>query len=119
MYGQLEDRSPRRFLGVLVAGFSVLFAIFAGFSVVAYMTFGPGVHGNVLVDLPHNIWGNLARFAASLSVLGVFPLIMMPMMAPIEAWSRAQRQHRGSTMMLAKLSLIGAIMVAAYHIHDL
>jgi len=122
MYGSLEGRSPRKFLGVLITGFSCLFAIFAGFSVVAYLTFGPAVHGNVLVDLPHSVWGNLARFAASLSVLGVFPLILMPMMAPIQAWSLLQQggaQRRAMLENLARFGIIGAVMVAAYYVHDL
>ncbi|CAK0866415.1 unnamed protein product [Prorocentrum cordatum] len=122
MYGSLEGRSPRAFLGVLVTGFSCLFAIFTAFSVVAYLTFGPEVHGNVLVDLPHNFWGNLARLAASLSVLGVFPLILMPMMAPIQAWPRLRERGarcRDAVTNLVKFGLIGAVTVAAYYIHDL
>jgi len=126
MYGQLEGRSPRKFQGVLVTSFSVLFAIFAGFSAIAYMTFGPGVHGNVLVDLPHNLFGNLARFAASASVLGVFPLILMPMIAPIQNYSGFQKEdQQGSGLSrdfvttLSRLMVIAAVMVATFYIHDL
>jgi amino acid permease len=122
MYGQLEQRSPRKFLGVLITGFSCLFAIFSGFSVIAYLTFGPSVHGNVLVDLPHNVWGNLARFAASVSVLGVFPLIAMTMMAPVQAWARIHmpdRHSRDGVSTLATLTIISAVMVASYYIRDL
>merc|ERR1719487_2619331 len=39
MYGQLEDRSPRKFQGIVMTAFSALFAIFAGFSAIAYLTF--------------------------------------------------------------------------------
>jgi amino acid permease len=124
MYEKLEDRSPRKFQCIVITAFSGLFGIFAGFSTIAYLTFGPGVHGNVLLDLPHNHWGNLARVASSVSVMGVFPLVLMPMIAPIQnyrgfsagAVGMNMRQLATST---ARVLIITLVMTAAYLIHDL
>eukprot|EP00746_Dinoflagellata_sp_MGD_P009679 gnl/MRDRNA2_/MRDRNA2_119754_c0_seq1.p1 gnl/MRDRNA2_/MRDRNA2_119754_c0~~gnl/MRDRNA2_/MRDRNA2_119754_c0_seq1.p1 ORF type:complete len:443 (-),score=68.62 gnl/MRDRNA2_/MRDRNA2_119754_c0_seq1:251-1579(-) len=124
MYEKLEDRSPRKFQGIVITSFSGLFGIFAGFASIAYMTFGPGVHGNVLLDLPHNHWGNLARIASSLSVMGVFPLVLMPMIAPIKNYRGFTAGAVGNNMRqlaisIARVAIITMVMGAAYCIHDL
>jgi len=124
MYGQLEDRSPRKFQGIVITAFSGLFGIFAGFSAIAYLTFGAGVHGNVLLDLPHDHWGNLARVASSLSVMGVFPLVLLPMIAPIQNYRGFSAGAVGTNMRqlatsVAKVVIITLVMATAYVIHDL
>jgi len=55
MYKELEDRSPEKFSKIIKTAFSWIFLIFASFSMVAYLVFGPKVHSNVLVDLPHDM----------------------------------------------------------------
>jgi amino acid permease len=122
MYQQLEDRSPQKFRGIVMTAFSGLFAIFGGFSAIAYLTFGPEVHGNVLLDLPHNRWGNLARIASSLSVMGVFPLVLMPMIAPIKnyrGFTGGASNMRELAATIAKVIIITMVTLAAYMIHDL
>lgn len=92
MYKQLEDRSPQKFTGIVTVAFSCLFFIFAGFAVMAYLVFGPSVHGNILLDLPHSSWGNAARLLAALSVIAVYPIMVMAMIAPVEnyPWRTAE-----------------------------
>lgn len=124
MYQQLENRTPQKFQSIVVTAFSMLFAIFGGFSAIAYLTFGPDVHGNVLIDLPHTPWGNLARIASSLSVMGVFPLVLMPMVAPIKNYngftsSAAGNNLRSLAAMVAKVLIITLVMIAAYIVRDL
>lgn len=121
MYQQLEDRSPHKFKGIVINAFSALFAIFGGFSAIAYLTFGPEVRGNVLLNLPHDRWGNLARIASSVSVMGVFPLVLMPMIAPIKNYPgfNSSANLRESATTVARLLIIAMVMAAAYMIRDL
>jgi amino acid permease len=121
MYGELEDRSPRKFQGVLTNAFGALFLIFAGFSVLAYLTFGPDVHGNVLIDLPNTILGNVARAAASASVLGCWPLLLMPMLAPVQnaEMFKSEGSQKQTAITVTTVVLIGAVMVVAFFVRDL
>lgn len=128
MYKELEDRSPEKFASVVKVAFSWIFLIFASFSVCAYLVFGPSVHGNVLVDLPNDAKGNMARLAAALSMFAVFPIMLVPITAPIEAYLEGQKEQMGlvtgrSTnefaMATAKLTIVILVMLAAYFVRDL
>merc|ERR1719229_930528 len=83
MYETLERRSYSRFRRVLQASFAFLFVLFAGFQSLAVVAFGPGVQSNVLDALPHNLAGNLSRAGMFVVILGVYPLTLIPMVAPI------------------------------------
>ena len=80
---------------------------------------------NVLVDLPHNLFGNVGRLAASASVLGLFPLFLMPIIAPIQNYSGFQTEDqrgsglRGFVTTLSRFIVIAAVVVGAFFIHDL
>merc|ERR1712048_1000220 len=52
MYEELQDRTPRKFLGVLAVAFGSLVVVFAGFACIGYLVFGPKVEGDVLKSLP-------------------------------------------------------------------
>ena len=84
MYEHLEDRSPQRFRWALGASFSILFVLYAAFATVAYLRFGPTVPANVLKDLGDAGWGDAARVGMSIVVLCVYPLMVKPMVAPVE-----------------------------------
>lgn len=82
IYGDMKDRSPSRFRPLLLISFSILFFICIFYSFFGYLAFGETVRSNVLLSLPSNGLGNLARAAAAASVLGVYPMVLRPMVAP-------------------------------------
>merc|ERR1711988_1884263 len=84
MYQELENRSPKKFDRIVAVGFSVLFIIFCGFSTLGYLYVGPGVHSNILQDLPNNIWANAAQLGTIIVVACVYPIMVYPMIAPLE-----------------------------------
>lgn len=117
MYQQLENRTPQKFLGIVSTAFCALFAIFSGFSVVAYLTFGPMVHGNLLLDLPHSVWGNMGRAAASISVLAVFPIMVMPMIAPVKKLERQGGMQ--FACLVATVGIVIMVSITAFFVRDL
>lgn len=119
MYQQLEDRSPKKFTGIVTIAFSCLFFIFAGFAVMAYLVFGPGVHGNILLDLPHTPWGNAARLGAALSVIAVYPIQLMPMIAPIENYGWQDRRSKTLWVAGTKFTVVILSMNCAFVITNL
>jgi len=83
MYETLERRSVTRFRTVVYTSFGFLFVLFTGFQTVALYTFGPNVPQDVLSVLPGNALGNAVRYGMIVMVLGVYPLNVMPMVAPV------------------------------------
>ena len=52
----------------------------------AYLTYGSNVLGNVLKNLPSASWYALiANAGMSVVCIGVYPLMIMPMVAPLES----------------------------------
>eukprot|EP00746_Dinoflagellata_sp_MGD_P010791 gnl/MRDRNA2_/MRDRNA2_122422_c0_seq1.p1 gnl/MRDRNA2_/MRDRNA2_122422_c0~~gnl/MRDRNA2_/MRDRNA2_122422_c0_seq1.p1 ORF type:complete len:435 (-),score=53.92 gnl/MRDRNA2_/MRDRNA2_122422_c0_seq1:74-1378(-) len=119
MYHQLEDRSPKKFTGIVTVAFSCLFFIFAGFAVMAYLVFGPGVHGNILLDLPHTTWGNAARLGAALSVIAVYPIQLMPMIAPVENYPWRTQHSRTLWVSGVKFTVVLMSMNCAFVVTNL
>lgn len=131
MYKQLEHRSPQKFSSILKTAFFWIFLLFASFSIVAYLVFGSNVRSNVLVDIPHTMGGNLGRIAAAITMFAVFPINLMPMMAPIQTYLKgpAQHEHLGLVsgraqqnqfgIAIARISVITLVMLASYHVKDL
>lgn len=94
MYEQLERRSPERFAGCAIAGFGFVTLLFIVFSSVGYLLYGATVSSNVLQDLPIGLGGDIARIAMAVAVLGVYPIMVSSMIAPIRhAEQRAARHH--------------------------
>merc|ERR1712176_840316 len=85
MYKELETRSPKRFSHVIGVSFSGLFLLFVAFAVAGSLAYGPTVHSNVLKDLPHSGWGILAQACMVLAIAAVYPIMLMPMVAPLKS----------------------------------
>merc|ERR1719210_2707366 len=90
MYEELKDRSPRRFHAAVLMSFGFLAVLFAGFSALAYLAIGPDVQSNVMLDLPDDAFGNLARMGMVVTVLAVYPIVLKSMVAPIRHWEAAR-----------------------------
>ena len=45
---------------------------------------GPRVSSNVLLDLPPGPFGSFARVAMAVAVIGVYPILLSSMVAPIK-----------------------------------
>ncbi|CAE8628958.1 unnamed protein product, partial [Polarella glacialis] len=86
MYEQLQDRNPRRFAECLGAGFVFVSVLFIAFSCVAYLAYGSGVASNILLNLPPGPFGAAAQILMALAVLGVYPLLISSMVAPLQHW---------------------------------
>mmetsp|Transcript_89272 Transcript_89272/g.139744 ORF Transcript_89272/g.139744 Transcript_89272/m.139744 type:complete len:332 (-) Transcript_89272:45-1040(-) len=85
MYEVLENRSPQKFRRVLAVAFGALIVIFCGFSIMAYLVFGPTVESNVLINLPRNAWADVSQVSVILVVAAVYPIMLLPMLAPIKS----------------------------------
>eukprot|EP00928_Gymnodinium_smaydae_P061916 TRINITY_DN45887_c0_g1_i1.p1 TRINITY_DN45887_c0_g1~~TRINITY_DN45887_c0_g1_i1.p1 ORF type:complete len:505 (+),score=4.03 TRINITY_DN45887_c0_g1_i1:54-1517(+) len=91
MYEELELRTPREFEKSVTHAFAILFLLFAIFSTTAYFLFGPNVSSNVLQNLPVNLWTSLAQLGMVVAVVGVYPILLMPMVAPVRHSDRFGR----------------------------
>ena len=132
MYHDMEDRSPARFRRALGISFSLLTLLYATFATVAYLRFGPHVPANVLNDLRHGGWGDGARVGMSVVVLCVYPLMVVPMVAPVKALI-ARRSSGGAsggggaggsisgTMIVNGVSvcIVGSVMGCTFFVSDL
>jgi len=95
MYEQLEHRSPRRFAVCASSGFGSVTVLFVCFSSLGYLHYGAGVSSNILENLPQGLLGDIAKIAMAIAVLGVYPIILSSMIAPIQhSENRAARQAR-------------------------
>jgi len=94
MYQQLEDRTPAKFQSCVVVAFVFLFVFTMMFGACAYMIFGTSTLSNILKNFPRNFPADVARVGMCLVVLGVFPIMLSPMVAPIRTWEleKASRQ---------------------------
>eukprot|EP00933_Yihiella_yeosuensis_P072876 TRINITY_DN81421_c0_g1_i1.p1 TRINITY_DN81421_c0_g1~~TRINITY_DN81421_c0_g1_i1.p1 ORF type:complete len:448 (+),score=72.80 TRINITY_DN81421_c0_g1_i1:125-1468(+) len=131
MYEQLENRSPAKFAKCLGIAFTFVVALFVIFSSATYLIFGPGLASNILVNLPPGAFGEGARVMMSLAVLGVYPLLLSSMVAPLQHmeqsnelidqrssspksfWSRVS-DPRAATFLIVAFSAVGAT-----YTHDL
>lgn len=95
MYEVLERRSPKRFLGCLVVGFSFVFLLFVIFSASAYLMYGPDISSNVLNNLPNSLAGDVARIGMGITALAVYPIMLLSMIVPIQhSELRAMRRKK-------------------------
>lgn len=122
MYGQLEDRSPEKFHRIVTVSFSLLYFFFSAYAILAYWTFGPTVRGNIIQNLPLSRLGIAARLASAVSVLGVFPIIMLPMVASIESSGWPFKQaiiQRYGLAVLARFAIVAFVTLAAFCVEHL
>lgn len=82
MYEKLENRTPARFSQSLTYAFAFLFLLFGVFALLPYLTYGPFVHSNLLLNLPISFWGNITRLGMVLVISSIFPLLVMPLVSP-------------------------------------
>jgi amino acid permease len=85
MYEVLEHRSPAKFIRVVLVAFGCLALLLSLFCVVAYLAVGGNVQGNVLLDLPHTKWNSVSRAGIIAVILAVYPIMLMPMVAPLRS----------------------------------
>ena len=120
MYKDLEDRSPRRFRRALGVSFSTLFVLYAAFATVAYLHFGPTVPANVLNDLGEGGLGGVARVGMSVVVLCVYPIMVKPMVAPVEGLFAKRGGARSKlAVTAAACGIAGSVMLCAFFVSDL
>jgi amino acid permease len=113
MYQSMRNRSVARFRRVLTVSFSFLFVLFVGFQTLALVAFGPLVDSNVLRNLPDNLAGSLARLGKIGAVLGVYPIMIAPMVAPV-------RSAKGDGLAnWATLAIVFGAMAAGFFVRDL
>lgn len=99
MYETLEDRSPGRFAACLTVSFCFVSIVFVVLSCMAVTMFGLNASSNILQDLPNDLAGNVARFTMGIAVLGVYPIYLQSMVAPLRhTEERAARRHQVLTL---------------------
>lgn len=109
MYEELEARSPRRFAFCLTVSFLFVFFLFSSFSCAALLAFGSGVSSNVLNDLPPGVAGSAARLLIGLSVLGVYPIYLNCMVAPLRHTEKSAADHGKIVMLPSPASSMGGL----------
>lgn len=115
MYRDLEDRSPEKFRSLLMKSFIFLFFLFSTFASLAFLAFGPMVQSNVLRDLPMNFSGNAARIGMLIVVLGVYPIMLMPMTAPLQTSEGLQTPVSS----IATAAIVAGAMICGFFVRDL
>jgi len=94
-YEQLENRSPRRFLNILMVSFTFVFCIFSCFTSIAYITYGEFVQSDIISALDNDIYGKTARVGISVVVTCCYPLMVAPMLDPIRELIEPQTLEKG------------------------
>eukprot|EP00929_Paragymnodinium_shiwhaense_P013720 TRINITY_DN121568_c0_g1_i1.p1 TRINITY_DN121568_c0_g1~~TRINITY_DN121568_c0_g1_i1.p1 ORF type:complete len:474 (+),score=88.93 TRINITY_DN121568_c0_g1_i1:74-1495(+) len=89
MYEELQDRTPakfRRSLLIAFASLAVLFSVFATLGYLLYYHTGDvALNGNLLKNLPQESWWtNITQIGFIAVVAVVYPIMVIPMMAPIK-----------------------------------
>jgi len=106
MYQELENRTPKKFFKVIVYAFGTLMIIYCAFSVCGYFSFGGTVPSNVLTAhwaLSENIVYTV-RLGTVLVVIGVYPVMMFPMIAPLRTLKAREDKKRSTNSDLSRIS---------------
>eukprot|EP00405_Crypthecodinium_cohnii_P008872 CAMPEP_0206439352 /NCGR_PEP_ID=MMETSP0324_2-20121206/12158_1 /ASSEMBLY_ACC=CAM_ASM_000836 /TAXON_ID=2866 /ORGANISM="Crypthecodinium cohnii, Strain Seligo" /LENGTH=488 /DNA_ID=CAMNT_0053906953 /DNA_START=57 /DNA_END=1523 /DNA_ORIENTATION=- len=118
MYEELEDRSPKKFSKGLWTAFLALSVIFSVFAGTGYASFGPGVKGNVLDSFPPGAISAVAQVGVILVVAAIYPLMVIPMVAPIKNMELSESMsHRrgmlvtGAILIIVFISWVGALVI--------
>eukprot|EP00397_Hematodinium_sp_SG-2012_P028205 GEMP01029684.1.p1 GENE.GEMP01029684.1~~GEMP01029684.1.p1 ORF type:complete len:421 (+),score=55.16 GEMP01029684.1:31-1293(+) len=83
MYEEMDIRTPKRFGLSLAIAFGFLFLLFAAFSSFAYLTYGRNVQSNIFNSFPETTFPNVGRAGMLMVCLGVYPLMVLPMVASL------------------------------------
>jgi len=129
MYRELKGRSPGKFLKVLSGAFTSLWVLFSAFAGMGYLAYGDEVESNVLKMFPKSAVGHAARIAMLFVILGVYPIMLMPMVAPVRTWEEpfvAVAKAKGVPFFARRIRSTAAtvfiavtVMVAAFWLTDL
>jgi amino acid permease len=93
MYEELQDRSPAKFQKIVNISFSFLFVFTSIFASLAYMLYGSQTQSNVLLNFPDIPGASLAQAGMVVVILGVYPIMVSPMIAPIAAYEAKKASH--------------------------
>jgi amino acid permease len=126
LYESLQDRTPAKFQRVLRIAFGILFLIFSMFAFLGYSTAGPLAKSNAMLDLDKTIANDVAQIGVILMVIAVYPIMVIPMLAPLRhtdltwfgvlrvgeevAMKRRRRVVITTTVGIVFLSYLGALM---------
>eukprot|EP00928_Gymnodinium_smaydae_P004477 TRINITY_DN11519_c0_g1_i2.p1 TRINITY_DN11519_c0_g1~~TRINITY_DN11519_c0_g1_i2.p1 ORF type:complete len:488 (-),score=57.72 TRINITY_DN11519_c0_g1_i2:247-1611(-) len=84
MYEELRDRTPSTMGRAVNHSFAALAFLFCAFGVLGYMWKGNYADENILNEISNaDIFGQLAHIGCMIAVMGVYPIIANPMVAPI------------------------------------
>mmetsp|Transcript_58855 Transcript_58855/g.140375 ORF Transcript_58855/g.140375 Transcript_58855/m.140375 type:complete len:444 (-) Transcript_58855:251-1582(-) len=134
MYKELENRSPKKMDRIVAVGFGSLFFIFCGFAILGYLYVGPQVDSNILTNLPRGPWADAAQIGTILVVACVYPIMLYPMIAPLEelqSQARSVALDAGSSdghfrrkcfsvlLPLAKVAIVAAVAIVAVFVDSL
>jgi amino acid permease len=107
LYGEMKDPCPRKFRRAVNLSFTAVGVLFVAFAVIADVAYGDGIESNVLLNLKPGAWGVFAQIGMIAVMFGVYPLMIMPMVAPLK--------QRG----MATAAVIFAVWVTALFVTDL
>lgn len=110
MYEDLHDRSPQKFSYLIAVSFSALFLIFTGYAMAGALAYGIDVPSNVLRSLRDNGWGVAGEALMMLSIAGVYPIMLLPMVAPMKG-SRIHCLVAPTTVAIEVTSVFAAFFV--------
>jgi len=124
MYRELENRTPEKFDRIVAVGFSALFVIFSGFSTLAYLLIGPNVSNDVLKPaseggLPDSRWTDAAKLGVIFVVACVYPIMVYPMIAPLQSSEFLRGPRRKIAITSAKVLIVLAALVVSWLVDSL
>ena len=82
LYADMENPSPKKFRRAVNVAFAAVGFLFVAFAVIADVAYGNEIESNVLLNIKSGGWGVVAQIGMIAVMLGVYPLMLMPMVAP-------------------------------------
>jgi amino acid permease len=83
LYRDMEGASPKKFRRAVNVSFAGVCLLFIAFAVIADVAYGDTIESNVLLNIKPGVWGVVAQTGMIVVMLGVYPLMLMPMVAPV------------------------------------
>jgi amino acid permease len=83
LYADMENPSPKKFRRAVNVAFAAVGFLFVAFAVIADVAYGNEIESNVLLNIKSGGWGVVAQIGMIAVMLGVYPLMLMPMVAPL------------------------------------
>lgn len=119
MYKEMEDRSPAKFDKVVAVGFSVLFVLFSGFSALGYMFAGIDSDSDFTENLGSSLGSKIAKAGVMLVVLFVYPIMVYPMIAPLESFESLSGPRQNTAIFAAKVIIVACAGLVSVFVHTL